>query len=224
MTNATEVTLSLPDTTELAKDQANVVDLATAFVVDSQLSLENARDLAQCCKANMKTVDDLLGGPVRKAHEAHIAAKGAWNKLTNPLKKAYDIYREKMGDYFHEEERKARLEQQRVEREAREAEEVRIAAEAEQLAKDDRVEEAVALVDKPICVAVPAPVKTKAAGMSTQTNYKWRLIDRSKIPEPYKLLNEVLINQVVRMQHEAAADIIPGIEVYTETGVSVRSA
>lgn len=224
MTTATEVTLAIPDTTELAKDQVNVVDLATAFVVDSQNSLDKAAVHATRCKTRMKAADDLLGPSVTKAHEAHKAAKGVWNTLTKPNQQAYDIYRKKMGDYVHEEERKARAEQQRKEAEARKIEEDRVAAEAEQLAKDDRVEEAVVLIDKPVCVAVPAPVKTKAVGMSTQKNYKWRLINRSKIPEQYKLLHEVLINQVVRTHHEAAADMIPGIEVYTETGVSMRSA
>ena len=223
MTNATEVTLAIPNTKALAADQKDVVELAEAFVVDSQLSLENATDLAKCCKANMKTVDELLGGIVKKSNDAHVAAKGVWNKFTKPNQKAYDIYREKMGDYVYEQERKALAERQRKAAEARRVEEKRIADEAEQLAEDDRLEEAVALVDKPIVVAVAEPVKTKAKGMSTRTEWKFRVVDKSKIPLAYMNVNEVLIGQTVRQQHEAAADLIPGIQVYADTGVSIRS-
>lgn len=223
MTAATEVTLAIPDTTSLAANQENVVALAEAFVVDSQLSLENATCLAKCCKANMVIVDDLLGPSVTKSNEAHKAAKGAWNTLTNPLKKAYDIYRNKIAAHVHEQDRIALAEQQRKATEARRIEEKRIADEAERLAEDDRVEEAVALVDKPVVVAVAEPVKTTAKGMSTQTRWKFRVVDKSKIPLAYMNVNEVLIGQTVRMQHEAAADLIPGIKVYPDTGVSIRS-
>ena len=223
MITATEVTLAIPDTKSLAANQANVVALAEAFVVDNQLSLDKAATLATTTRLMMKTVDDLLGDPVKKAHEAHKAAKDAWNKLTTPLQAAYTTYKNKIASYVQEQDRIARAEQQRKAAEARMVEEKRIADEAELLAKDDRVEEAVALVDKPVVVAVAEPVKTAAKGMSTRTEWKFRVVDKAKIPLAYMNVNEVLIGQSVRLQHEAAADLIPGIEVYSDTGVSIRS-
>lgn len=219
----TEVTLAIPDATELATNQADVLDLAKAFVVDSQLTLDRAAATATVIKSMMKEVNDLLGPPVTKAHEAHKAAKKAWNTLTNPLQEAYDLYRRKMGDYAREQDRKAREEQQRKEAEARQIEADRRAAEAEQLAKEDRVEEACEVIDAPICVPVAPVAKTKAAGMSTSTTWKWRYVDKSKIPRAFMVVNESLIGQTVRAQHKAAEKMIPGIEAYPDTDVSMRS-
>lgn len=222
-TAASEVTLAIPDTTALATAQAEVLNLAKAFVVDSQLSLDKAATTAVVLKGMMKDVDVLLEPAVKASDQAHKAAKGAWNKLHNPLKEAYDIYRRKMGDHVREEEQKARDEQRRKEAAARKIEEDRIAEEATQLADEGRVEEACVLVDQPICVPVAPVVKIKAAGMSTSTTWKYRYVDKSKIPRPYLIENDSLIGKTVRTHHKAAEKMIPGIEAYPDTDVSMRS-
>lgn len=223
MTKATEIALTIPDTTDMEASQADVVSLAEAFEVFDQDSLDVAAIVAKNCKKGMDAVDELFGPPVKKAHEAHKATKLVWNTLTRPYQTAYDIYRNKMAVYSAEQDRKAREEHQRIEREAREVEEKRVADEAEQLAKEDRVEEAVALVNRPITVAVAAPVKTKAVGMSTRENWKFHVVDLDKIPRRYMVVNEGEIGHVVRTHHKAAEKMIPGIEAYPETSASVRS-
>lgn len=73
--------------------------------------------------------------------------------------------------------------------------------------------EEVRTVDNPIDIP-------KVKGISTSDVYKWRIVDESKIPREYLIVNEKLINQMIKTTN--GSFVIPGIEVYKEKQVSVK--
>lgn len=134
------------------------------------------------------------------------AVRKVFDDLLNSLEEATKINKSKINAYNQEKERKIR-----------EIEEVN--RQAEELArKQARLNEGVFTVDTtPIPVPEP-PVKkvsTVAGGFTTTKIPKWRLVDITKVPEKYKILDAVLIGRVVR----AGEKEITGIEIYYEDSI-----
>ena len=73
-------------------------------------------------------------------------------------------------------------------------------------------------------VTIEAPVEyiptARAAGTSVRTNWKWRPVNPSLIPDEWWMLNEKLIGDHVRTYKENAS--IPGIEVFDEIKIGGR--
>ena len=215
----------MPSTEEIQRETSLAEIKAADIVVDSHESYEIAGQFLVGVKTIRKNIAETFDHLIKSAHEQHKSVISEKKKHDTPLNDAERVVKAKMGNYSTKQARIAREEQQRKEREAREAEETRRLAEAEALEKEGRNEEAEQVIEAPICVAVaPPPPPPKAQGISTTKRFKFRVVDKSKIPLAYMQHNEVLIGQVVRQQHEAAEKIIPGIQVYFETGVSARSA
>ena len=197
---------------------------AADIVVDSHGSFEQAGQFLVGIKHIRRTIAETFDGPIKQAHLAHKEMVAAKKKHDGPLDEAEGIVKLKMGDYSEEQERIALAAQQRKEREAREVEETRRLAEAEALEKEGRQAEAEQVIEAPIVVAVPPPPPPpKAAGISTTKHYKFKVLDVTKIRLSYMMPDESSIGSVVRRHHEAAANMVGGIEVYFETGVSARS-
>lgn len=70
----------------------------------------------------------------------------------------------------------------------------------------------------PAVVAMPEP---EAEGVSIRHLPKWRIVDASKIPAEYWMLDEVKIGKVVRASSGTIK--IDGIEIYFEESTSVRT-
>jgi hypothetical protein len=73
--------------------------------------------------------------------------------------------------------------------------------------------EQIRTVDNPIDIP-------KVKGISTSDVYKWRIVDEKQIPREYLIVNEKLINQMIKTTN--GSFVIPGIEVYKEKQVSVK--
>lgn len=69
-------------------------------------------------------------------------------------------------------------------------------------------------VEAPLPIHIASPTDT-----GFRTYWKWRVVDREKIPEKYfvRVLNETMIDQEVTAQKETFK--APGIETYTTKGV-----
>lgn len=117
----------------------------------------------------------------------------------------------KLRDAQIEEARKAgEIGKREAARLAKEAEENRLAAEA--LARKQALEAVSSVQDVKIAAAVP-----KVAGIRARVNWKFRVVDASKLPRKYLMPDEVAIGQEVRSMK--AETLIPGVEVYTEDGI-----
>ncbi len=216
--------MEAPNTEHIKEKTSLAKANATAIVVDSTESYEAAGQFLVGVKAIRRNIADTFNHLIQKAHQLHKDQIAEKKKHDGPLDEAERIVKGKMGTYYAEQERKAREERQRAEREAREAEETRRLAEAEALEKEGRQEEAEQVIEAPICVPVPRQVESpKAAGISTTKRYSFEVVDPAAIPRRYMIPNDVLIGQLVRSHHEAAEKMIPGIKVNVTTGVSARA-
>lgn len=125
----------------------------------------------------------------------------------------------------------ARLEEiGRVEKEARLEE----AAKLEEAGKKDeaarmeaaaRLEEAAwnklsdkAMDDVPVTMPVIEPTTPKVEGTSVRTFWKYEIVDSSKVPREYMIVDEKAIGAMVRAKKGSTS--IPGVRVYPETSVS----
>jgi hypothetical protein len=125
-----------------------------------------------------------------------------------------------------ERERIAAEERKRKEKEieaARKAGDLK-AREAELMKKqareaEERQKELAAQESRRIAAEIPQ-VEVKAAiptlqGTQSRRNWKFRVIDETKIPRVYMIPNETMIGQFVRNE-KRAGEVIPGIEAYSE--------
>jgi len=118
-------------------------------------------------------------------------------------------------------EREAEIERERAagELKKREADKLaKLAAEQAEAAKRQAAEAAVTAAASVQEVKV-APAVPKVAGIKARVNYKFKVIDESKLPRKFLMADEVAIGQFIRAEKRTGTDIIPGVEVYSEDGV-----
>lgn len=117
----------------------------------------------------------------------------------------------KLRDAQIEEARKAgEIGKREATRLAKQAEEDRMAA--DELARKQAAETAANVQEVKVAPSVP-----KVAGIRARVNWKFRIVDASKLPRRYLMPDEVAIGQEVRSMKAEAS--IPGVEVYSEDGV-----
>lgn len=139
------------------------------------------------------------------------------------LAQAEAVLKRKMVTWKSEQDRIAREEQRKADEKARKERE-RLEREAAKAAAAGREERAEVLRERAeVVVAAPvAPVAPKVSGISTRKAYMFRIVDASKVPDQYKVIDEKRIGAVVRALKMDAN--IPGVEVYEELTMATRSA
>lgn len=113
--------------------------------------------------------------------------------------------------------REAEIEQQRKAGELKKREADKLAKEAREAETREKFraaeDEAIAAANVPqVTVAPNIPT---VAGVPSRRNWKFRIVDESKIPQQYLMPNEVSIGYFVR-ENKKAGEVIPGIEAYQE--------
>lgn len=94
---------------------------------------------------------------------------------------------------------------------AKQAEEDRLAAVA--LAAKQAAEAAANVQEVKVAPSVP-----KVAGIRARVNWKFRILDASRLPRKYLMPDEVAIGQFVR-DAKQKGEVIPGVEAYSEDGI-----
>ncbi len=119
-------------------------------------------------------------------------------------------------EYQKEQDKIRQKEEDRVRR-LQEAEATKLEARADKLKSEGRAEElrqeAQQIRETAPTISIP-PVE-KSEGIRTVTNYKFEIIDATKIPSEYLIADEQKIGRVVRATKGEIT--IPGIKIYIET-------
>lgn len=202
-------------------------DKARAVVITDADTYAAACGLLLGIKDLRKKVADTFDPHVRRAFEAHRALVKEKAGAEAPLTEAERILKDSIVAYDREQER-LRLEAQRkADEEARREEETRrleqaalMETEGQEFGDEAMVEEAHALISQPV-TAVAAPVAKltpKVSGVTLKKSYAFRIIDPTKVPNQYKVIDESKIRGVVRSLGMNAN--IPGVQVYEETSVA----
>lgn len=196
---------------------------ALITVVDAEQYTE-ACEFIRAISRTRKEVEETFGPIKKKAHETWKESVAQEKKYLDPLEKAEKVVKGKIGIYLDAEEKK-RLELEAAEREkARKEQDERALLEAAELERQGNTAAAEQVVQE--AVSAPAPVvvipKTvaKQEGISARKTWHFRVADASLVPREYLVVDEAKIGAVVRALKDVAK--IPGVEIYSESSVSVR--
>lgn len=199
---------------------------AQSIVVASSADMERADKFNQDVKAMVKQVDDVFKPLADKASQAHRAITGKWNEIKKPLVEAQEIITRKVRAYIQEEKRKAEEEEARLREEARKLEEERRLAEAVELEKEGRKEEAQAVIEEPMQIVTPT-VKADVPKYDARTYRppikKVKIVNMGKFLQwvvqssdryEYVTVNERPLNAKAKSLGDAFN--VPGTEIYEE--------
>jgi len=206
------------DAVEVVKAEAMTLPerAASIGVIKSHDQYAQAGSLLLAIKTMRKRVADAFGPIVKAAHEAHKVAKGKMTEAEAPLDVAESTVKRLMVDYDREQERLRQEAQREAEAAARKAEEDRMLAEAEALAKGGEGEAADAVLESP--VVAPPVIVAKAtpavAGISYREQWTYQVVDLAAVPREYMMLDDKKVGSVVRAMKGMTN--IPGIKAISE--------
>jgi hypothetical protein len=94
--------------------------------------------------------------------------------------------------------------------------------ETERLAKEEARRRAIQEAHLKAGHEINAPVvlerpENKIGNTQTRKVWKWKLIDQTKVPDVYKVVNQVMVNESIRQGTRE----IPGLEIYQEEQLSI---
>jgi regulator of protease activity HflC (stomatin/prohibitin superfamily) len=218
-------TMAIISQDEVAKLVPRVVAQAQSITIMNSEDHEIACAFLTFVATGKKQVEEVFDPIVKKAHETHKEAVAQKKKFLDPLLMAEMNVKGKIVTYDTEMQRLRRekeiadakiLQQQQQEAAIAEAQQLEASGDKE-LA--DLVLETAATAPAPVVILPPAVEKQE--GVSMRQTWKFRITDERLIPREYLMVNESAIGAVVRAQKGMTR--IPGIQVYPESGVSVRT-
>ena len=185
----------------------------------NQTEYDAAAQLKQELKSFRKQIAETFKPIIDKAHKAHKEAISQMKKVEEPF-----IAQERRLDpilaTWLTEQAKIREEKlAEMRREKALIEEKALAA--ADIAQEHGDEEAARDIIESVNTLAPAALdKPDSGGIHIRKNWKYRIVDASKVPEQYKKIDESKIGKVVRALGEHAS--IPGVETYLETSTVAR--
>ena len=206
-------------------------DQARQIQVVDQESLKKANEFILAVRKLRKEISDVFDPIISKAHKAHMEAIEQKKKAEEPLIQAERIVGPEIAAYKRkeEEERRRAIEEARRKEEERRRQEEELRRKAEEAEKEGETQWAEGFKKKAEEVSKPtfkedlkaAPEVTKLEKTHVRRDWKWRLIDESKVPRQFMTIDSAKITRYVKANKDKAD--IPGIEVYYEDSVSIRS-
>lgn len=206
----------IPNNPEIEKGIVNISDQAMSIVVKDNESFVMADGLLNAIKAMEKKIKDFFKPHKENAHKAWRTLCDAENAELAKLEPGATHIKAQNKNYLAIEEAKRQEEENRLRLEAQKAEEEKRLAESIQLEAEGLQEEAEAVLDTPAPIIMPTVEKTtpKADMRLYRKVWKFEVTDLSKLPDQYKIPNEIAIGQVVRALKEKTK--IPGVRIWQE--------
>jgi hypothetical protein len=202
----------------------SVPDQANAIIINSNEDYARAGQLLLTIKGIRKKIEETFKPIKQKMDAAKKEVLDQEKAADAPLAKAEAIIKPRIAQWNTEQERIRKEEEDRQRAIAQAAEEERRLQEALLAEQAGNKEEAEAIIETPIQAAPVVIPKTtpKVAGISFTKQWKFRIVDESKIPRQYLSVDEQKIGAVVRALKDSTN--IPGVEIYSVDNVSSRAA
>lgn len=231
----TTATAELIEVQPIQKDSAKEYELKAAVYVSKskELIIENQNDYEQAAndlkvvKSIYKTLEEARKKITTPLDIAKKAVMDLFRDPSTALEGAELVIKRKMIEYTNEQERRRRVEEERLQREAKAAEEKErkrlqdIADRAKASGKDEKAQE---FEQKAQEVFIPAPVVAptvqKVAGVSMKQNWKARILDVNKVPRNYMIVNESMLDKLAKATKGSLT--IEGVEFYSEDVLASR--
>ena len=222
-----------PISTEVAvraqQEAPAMLKKAEAIVILNQSQYESANDVMKVVKTKYKELDTKRKEITKPLDQAKNAVMDLFRQPLELLKQAEATIKKLMIDYADEQDRLRREEQRKLEAKAR-AEEDRKRKELEERAKkwaakgkEGKAEELLEQAEEVEVVApVVAPKVEKVAGLSYQTNWKFKITDVDKIPREYMAPDEVKLGRMATAMKGIVK--VAGVEFYSVKIAKTRNS
>jgi len=231
------VNISVDDSTlvQISEDNQIATKVIDKFYADGCLTItsnqeyQNSGELLKQIKAGIKFLDDSRKEITRPLDDVKRRVMDFFKDPLDQLSQAEGIIKKAMLGFQQEQERIRREEEQKAiarakaeeERKRRALEERAVKAEESgNTAKAELLRERADDVYVPTIVTAPTIEKVK--GISTMKVWKCRIIDESKIPREYLLINEPMLSKMAKATQGKIP--VPGVEFYQEDVLSAGRA
>jgi len=199
---------------EIEQSTIALVARATRFQVTDPASLQKSSGILSDIATAKKRANDLRFSLTKPLDESKKRIMALFSPFIDQFEKATKIIKDKVRDYYFEQEEKARkAEKERLLAEAKQEEEIKKAQEED---REPVVEEI------PVIPEVKVPEKTvkgvAGGSMTVKKIWKFTIVDEKLIPNEYRIVSEQLINEAIRN----GAREISGVKIYEDKVVSVR--
>lgn len=217
----------LPDQNSEAEVENEVKALALACLppaLKNDADCQEAGSFLTKIKSAEARVHEVFDPQVDAAHKAHKAAVALRQKFLDPLQQRERQFKSLIADYHREqeraaralreeEERKARIEKNRLEAEAKAKMEAGdFAGAKENIRQSMDVQEDTA---RSLEALRPTP---KMAGVAVRKTWRAKVVDPEKVPREYWVIDEKKIAAVVSATKGSLQ--IPGVEIYEDTVIA----
>ncbi len=203
------------------QDQQSLTQQITGIEISDQAGFNRAATWLTQVKARIKKLEEKRKQYVQPLNNQVKAINDDFKKMTEPYLVIETEIKGKMGAYA-DEQRRIQAEADRIERERRAEEARKLAAEAE-ISRQKAVaivkkqeDEKAKLEPKPEPVTPPTTVKTDTAKVVTKVVVKFEVVDPSKVPDEFKVVDERLVRQAVN----SGARRIAGVRIWEESSIS----
>jgi len=199
---------------EIEQSTKALVARATKFQITDPASLQKSSGILSDIATAKKRANDLRFSLTKPLDESKKRIMALFSPFIDQFEKATKIIKDKVRDYYFEQEEKARqAEKERLLAEAKREEEIQKAQEED---REPVVEEI------PVIPEVKVPEKTvkgvAGGSMTVKKIWKFTIVDEKLIPNEYRIVSEQLINEAIRN----GAREISGVKIYEDKVVSVR--
>jgi len=220
---------------ELEKQSTDLVLRAnqTGDIVTAE-HYEAAVNIGKALREMKKGIEAFFSPLKSKAYASWKEICGTENKILDPLKTAQGALDRKIGAYLQAQEQERLKREQEAREAALKAEQDRLLAEASHLSETGQQEQAEQVLEQAVKVEAPPVVLPssvpKITGTSSRTNWKFQVTDLmalvkavadGKVPIGAIKADDVFLGQMARAMKQNMK--WPGVKVYAETGVSMRS-
>jgi len=199
---------------EIEQSTKALVARATKFQITDPASLQKSSGILSDIATAKKRANDLRFSLTKPLDESKKRIMALFSPFIDQFEKATTIIKNKVRDYYFEQEEKARqAEKERLLAEAKREEEIQKAQEED---REPVVEEI------PVIPEVKVPEKTvkgvAGGSMTVKKIWKFTIVDEKLIPNEYRIVSEQLINEAIRN----GAREISGVKIYEDKVVSIR--
>lgn len=204
---------------ELAETTAKTFGAAQFKPITNREEYESAADFLKKVKRRMKDIDEMRTSITKPLNAAKKQVEDFFRAPKMQLMKAETAVKASLVTYDNEQERKQREEQKKIAA-ARAERERKLKAEAEAKALealdigDVEAAEKITQEAESLVVVAPVVVKQRVAGVSFREIWKFEIVDFKKLPDEYKLPDEVQLGRIARSAKEGAS--VPGVRFYAE--------
>lgn len=224
-----ETTTQIPKEVEISIKESEAMLLNCEKIeITNNDQYQRAGEYLKSVKTKSKEIEKIRTSITQPINASLSAINSFFKKPQEILQKAEIKIKKSILDFQEKEERKRKVEEARLAEIARREEEKerkRLEQIAERAVNSGKIEKAEEILDIAESLHIPQqvamPTFEAIKGVSTPTNWKWKLINIEDVPRKYLKLDETKITKMVIAIKDDFD--IPGIKIYSEKTIASRS-